>query len=514
MNRIVVLGDGLFVPELLRRSIEVVHLHPASETTPFPLEHWTGLEIAKYLLPNDILLISGAISPVVFPASFENIRNPVVCYLPDAPLHRFWMSRAATSLTRLVVDQPQEVSFYRKLGINAEWLPLAADPTLYHAGNRAWNDRDIDFLFVGTVDPARRLKRSKLLKIIQSVVAVTILDGGGNRSVPADEVAEYYRRAKVIINENMFPSVNLRMFEAMASGAMLFTEETDCCWSRLFTDGKHFLTFNAENLRERVRWIKQNLASEVKIIAEVGRREVENHHLLSNRVDQLLAVLLALPSNDNPLSRLHPGVPLRMALRWSLHPQRDIWLQSSLSLLAEDSTTFDKESWLDRVALMHVLQKDNALLDTLKEAIKQHPNSLRLRVAIAWQQIAAGSNNGYAHLRQALRIAGYEDFSDTRLRTELGYCHFATANLLTVIGEDFDPGFLRKKLPVFLWKAMEHYQQAVELSPDDEEIRCTFARFLQERFAVEEAAYLLEHAPNLTVRIREALALLQPELCR
>ncbi len=508
--RIVVLGDGLFVEGLRRLGFEVLHLTPDDATTPFPLSAWTGPEIAKFIQPDDVLFISGAISPVVFPADLNTLSCPIITFLPDAPLHRFWMRRAAPALSLLLVDQPHEYGFYNDPAMKVEWLPLSADSDLYYHGDRKWEQRDIPFLFVGTIDSARRPKRSALLKVVQQCCDVMIVDGGGTRNVSAQEVADLYRRAQVVINENMFPSVNLRLFEAMACGALVLTEECDQCWARLFVENKHLLSYDPDTIRDQIDLILTR-PTKAASIGFTGMHEVNSRHLLTHRSEQLAKYLKEAPKGSHPHipEWQYAGVPVRMALRWQNHPQREIWLNGGLPLLGAVEN-FDEATWLDRASLLWQLEQRDKITPTLQQAVKAIPTSMYLRLALAWSELENDPKSAIPQLRMALRDILGSDFIPDQLKTDPGYCHFATANALTKLGHDYDPGFSRSSLPMFLWNGMEHFLKAVELAPDRDEYRIEFAEFLKQRYAVEEAGRLLEAAPLLTSRIRYALDAIKP----
>ena len=507
--QIAVIGDGLLVEALRDCGAQVRHLAPDGNP-PFPLAAWRGEELLRAISPAETVLFSGAISPVVFPADLNGITNPVAFFIPDSPLHRFWMRRAAPAFSLLLTDQPQDARWFQSRGVTSEWLPLAADPRLYHPGERSWDERDLPFLFVGTVDDTRRLKRSALLAVLRDECPLTLIDGNRVRGVPAADVANAYRRARIVVNENMFPSVNLRLFEAMACGALVLTEYAEGHWQVLFRDGEHLVSFAPANLRAQLKRLQTAPAADLARIARTGCEATHHHHLLRNRAETLLGWLRTMTMRP----QTHPawkfaGAPLRMALRWQEHPQRAIWLAGAEPLLGEPSN-FDASAWLDRAALLHLIHRDDAIVPALREAIHRHPDALRLRIALAAQLFASDRRSAISQLRFVLRKQSLS-FDGNRLRRESAYCHFVAAQTLERLGYDYDAGFDRSPLPPMLWNAMEHYRYAVQCNPEDEMFRLTFASFLAHINAVEEAGRLLEQASRNTPAIAAMLGELANE---
>lgn len=99
-------------------------------------------------------------------------------------------------------------------GVNAHWLPLAADEEHLQAGDRP--DRDIDVAFVGH---ARTPERRELLNLVAAAFDSFVFDSSGDPR----KIIELYGRAKVVINHSIKDDVNMRIFEAAACGAVPVT---------------------------------------------------------------------------------------------------------------------------------------------------------------------------------------------------------------------------------------------------------------------------------------------------
>lgn len=106
----------------------------------------------------------------------------------------------------------------RAEGINAHWLPVAAEPDGHHRDRGV--ERDIDVAFVGNqLSEARR----EVLRLVDAAFDNFALDNSGD----PERISELYSRAKVVINHSIRNDVNMRIFEAASCGAMVVTNRID-----------------------------------------------------------------------------------------------------------------------------------------------------------------------------------------------------------------------------------------------------------------------------------------------
>ena len=108
------------------------------------------------------------------------------------------------------------------------------------------------------------------------------------------ELAEIYRRSKIVVNvgRDDFPQdANLRVFEAMAGGALLLTQMPSELNAIGFEEGIHFVGYRRPE--EVVPLVRTYLGEEAarRCIAEAGREKVFLDHTYDARVGALLAVL-------------------------------------------------------------------------------------------------------------------------------------------------------------------------------------------------------------------------------
>ena len=130
---------------------------------------------------------------------------------------------------------------------------------------------------------------------------------GNDPSLPCTvaEVAEIYRRSRVVVNigRDDFPQdANLRVFEVLASGALLITSLPSELTEIGFQEGVHFAGYKKQS--EILPLVKHFLEcdSDRIRIGEAGRAKVLSEHTYDDRVQVLLDRL-----NNPAFNKLAPG---------------------------------------------------------------------------------------------------------------------------------------------------------------------------------------------------------------
>lgn len=179
---------------------------------------------------------------------------------------------------RLFLTQKDAVPGYQRLHPSVYWVPLAADAQL-HQERPA--ERDLDIVFVGNLHPARHLDRVRLLDRLAARFTVITRD-----DLWGEDMARLFSRAKIVFNRSVGGDLNMRVFEAMAAGAMLLTDEIGAGLSDLFQDKKHLVTYREHDL---VELAAHYLASpgERQEIARRGQAEVMAYHTYDDRAMRL-----------------------------------------------------------------------------------------------------------------------------------------------------------------------------------------------------------------------------------
>jgi 2-polyprenyl-3-methyl-5-hydroxy-6-metoxy-1,4-benzoquinol methylase len=166
----------------------------------------------------------------------------------------------------------------RDEGISTTWLPLACDPDIHrkHEG-----EKQFDVCFVGNIFPG---PRAELLDLLQRRFRNMLV---GQRYF--EDMARTYSASRVVFNRSIANDVNMRVFEALACGSLLVTNDLrDNGQAEMFQDGTHLATYQgAEELVDKIQfYLVQDVARER--IASAGRAEVLARHTYLHRMKQLL----------------------------------------------------------------------------------------------------------------------------------------------------------------------------------------------------------------------------------
>ena len=184
--------------------------------------------------------------------------QPVVAYCMDTPLNEFWLRGCAKNFDHVFVDQPQCAASFDRPGRPAAWLPLPAQDAYFQPPRK----KEFDITFIGTTN-AERAKRTHLLRLLQSRFSLTLMSG---LSIP--ETQEVFSRSRVILNENFFPGLTLRVVQGLSAGAAVFTEKSPYGHDFGLRDGEDLVLYDPANILERLSALLENPES----TAAIGRR--------------------------------------------------------------------------------------------------------------------------------------------------------------------------------------------------------------------------------------------------
>lgn len=266
--RIVYNGHFLF-EGLKRLGHEVLRINPSGN------EPLNELIEAAGGAPDMVILELFGDTPL--PRGLSDCPHPLAAYCVDAPLNEFWLIHLARVFDFIFVDQPHAVESFRKRGIEAQWLPLFA----YRTDLRPATPKEHLITFVGRTS-AFRTKRNNLLKTIAQRHPIHVVQG-----VNRGQMQDLFARSQIVLNENLFPGLTLRMFQGLASGGLLLTEEGPTSVAPHFQPGLHLETYRPDNLLQVI----DRLAADPGLCAEIGRhgRELcEGHHLSEHRAQTLI----------------------------------------------------------------------------------------------------------------------------------------------------------------------------------------------------------------------------------
>ena len=121
-----------------------------------------------------------------------------------------------------------------------------------------------------------------------------IHSGYQRRAHHGDELTEIYRNSSInfdIPRLYQKHTINMRVFDVLAAGGFVLTEETDAI-QNIFVVDEHIAIYNYKKdsqkaVGEQISWWLEH-PMERKRIAELGQQEVLEKHLISHRVDTIL----------------------------------------------------------------------------------------------------------------------------------------------------------------------------------------------------------------------------------
>lgn len=227
---------------------------------------------------------------------------PKACYLIDSHLHLDSHLLLAKYFDYIFIAQREYLDEFRAIQPNSYWLPLACDPEIHTA---QITNKKHEIGFVGGITPGSR--REALLATLQSEQLLHF------ERCFWHEMAQLFAESKVVINNAVNHDLNMRFFEALASGSLLLSDMAEKSGqNELFVAGEDYVCYRDENIIETARFYLANDKLRDKIAAR-GNLLALNAHTYAHRVEDMLAVLfdgkIDTWSSQELRSRSLKGVP-------------------------------------------------------------------------------------------------------------------------------------------------------------------------------------------------------------
>ncbi|RME59876.1 MAG: glycosyltransferase family 1 protein [Candidatus Dadabacteria bacterium] len=156
------------------------------------------------------------------------------------------------------------------------WLPLWSQDLMTPLEEKTYKT-----VFVGTLNKTLNPERLNFFSQLQQKVDIFVTQGN---------YREIYPRSHIVVNQTVKGDLNYRVFEALAAGALLITERTGNGLLELFSEKKHLVTYeknNVEEAAEKIRYYLNNFAQKEEI-AKKGYEEVKQKHLAEHRAYDIL----------------------------------------------------------------------------------------------------------------------------------------------------------------------------------------------------------------------------------
>jgi GT2 family glycosyltransferase/tetratricopeptide (TPR) repeat protein len=253
---------GVYCRRALGKLVDVEHFLPA-ELSRIPREGFDvylniddGLE---YTLPHDL--------------------RPSAWWAIDTHLNLEWCLNRGEGFDFVFAAQRDGAEQFRKAGMaSACWLPLACDPEI-HTKHEV--SKEFDICFVGHLAPGAR---SELIDLVQRKFSSVFV---GQRFF--EEMAHTYSASRMVFNRSILNDINMRVFEALACGSLLMTNDLhENGQAELFQDGVHLATYrDGEELVDKIRYYLAHEATRERIAAR-GQAEVLAKDTYRHRMEKLL----------------------------------------------------------------------------------------------------------------------------------------------------------------------------------------------------------------------------------
>jgi tetratricopeptide (TPR) repeat protein len=418
----------------------------------------------------DLVLVVERLGPRRLPLNLENIKVPRAFYALDPHLNLYWHQKYAQAFDLVFTTQQSSISALRGKTRPAYWLPWAVNLGVICDQQLP---RPYQIAFVGRVDAKLRRKRHLILEALKSRFPVSLWGNRPDNQVNQQDLGRIYSQTRMVVNESIQGEVNLRVFEALAAGALLLTEDVGPNLLDLFTPDKHLVTFGSQDLLEKAAYFLEH-EEERRAIAEKGRERVYARHHTLARAREFLDYLGEGGWSLQAPDHLQLGQTLLHLSFRGLYPVRlgvertRFHLQEALRQHPESAAAYLA---LGQLALMC---RDSAgALAAYDQALKFSPKDFHLHILQGHLLQHQGKlEAAAAAFRQGLKHAGEVSYHVRReVRALLPWGMF-TAAFFTGLGRVYEaqgltlePGYPPAPEPRFFAYAVEYYLQALKLDP-------------------------------------------------
>jgi GT2 family glycosyltransferase/tetratricopeptide (TPR) repeat protein len=205
--------------------------------------------------------------------------RPCAWWAIDTHLDPDWYLEKAPDFDFVFAAQRGGAELLRRAGVgSARWLPLACDPELHR---RHEVEEVHDVCFVGHLFPG---PRSELVRLIERRYPRSFV---GRRFF--EEMSRTYSASRIVFNRSIGDDVNMRVFEALACGSLLLTNDLHGSGQdELFRDGVHLATYrDPEEMLDKIAYYLARDDLRRRIAAR-GRELALAEHTYGHRMESIL----------------------------------------------------------------------------------------------------------------------------------------------------------------------------------------------------------------------------------
>ena len=270
-----------------RPTDSTVHEIPAEIDTPLP-----DLVARCPEPPEAFIFIDGGIP--FFPADVDRTPLRRLWWFSDAHVCFEPLREWACLFHAVAVSTRPEADAMAREHFPATWLPYGCSDV-----HRADPDgpRDYDLAFVGTLrgEHPDHAPRARLLERLARRYRTRFLYGAFDQDLTGVNAS-----ARMVFNRSIRGGLNMRVFEALASGSLLLTDRVPGL-EDLFEDGRHLALYDDDRIEEV---IDRHLADDAlrRRVAREGQAEVFRRHTYLHRAETLVSILSGKDLRPPPLT--------------------------------------------------------------------------------------------------------------------------------------------------------------------------------------------------------------------
>ena len=190
-----------------------------------------------------------------------------------------------------VVSARSRQKFLEEKGIHSHFVPLGSHPGL---GRRLNIERDIDVLFIGTLDDARH--RAAIHFLRENGIAVEALGSWKPGPSWGDSRTELINRARIFLNVQRHSGQysGYRMLLGMANGAMILSEPVHDPFP--YQPGVHYVESTLQQMPETILKYWSDDAERARI-AEAGHRFAVETLTIEKSMQQMISLMETMLGN-------------------------------------------------------------------------------------------------------------------------------------------------------------------------------------------------------------------------
>jgi len=218
------------------------------------------------------------------PQNLDALTCPKAVWLIDTHYHLDTAVKTAARFDYVFIAQLIDLQTFREVYPSTYWLPLACDPEIH---GRQIVPEQYDISFVGSLNR----RREEILDYLGEQFSVH-----RERSFWTD-MARTFSASRIVLNDASFDDLNMRFFEALCSGSLLFSNPTNGSGQDvLFYDGEDYICHHDNDLSDLVHSYLTSPPKR-KHIAATGCQRVLAAHTYLHRVIDMLDLITGIKAD-------------------------------------------------------------------------------------------------------------------------------------------------------------------------------------------------------------------------